>query len=132
MHYVIKNKRFTKGTLCVIIRFAKEYWTEGLIPCRRVLLQKLTVSQATKNLTSFMEYEALLSPSQKPAFCPYPEPDKSVVLPSCFFKTIYYIHVCVLFFQLVYFRQVYHRHPECTIFSHMYSTCSAPLVRLYL
>ena len=83
------------GVLCVIISFAKEYWTESLIPCRRVLPQKLTVSQATKNLTLFMEHEALLSPSQKPAFCPYPEPDKPVILPSCFFKTIYYIHVCV-------------------------------------
>jgi hypothetical protein len=89
------KKRFTKGVLGEIITFVTGYWTEGLIPCRKFLLQKLAVPQTAKNLTSFMELEIPLPPTQEPAFCPQPQPDKSAVLPSCFFKTLYYILIYV-------------------------------------
>jgi hypothetical protein len=88
MYYVTMNKRFTTGVLAEI-SFAKGYRTEGLIPQRKVLLQKLAVPQTSKNSTSFKEPEVPLPPSQKPAFCPHPQPHKSAVHPSCFFKTIY-------------------------------------------
>jgi hypothetical protein len=74
------KKWFTIGVLR-IISFAKEYWTVGLIPRRRVMIQKLAVPQTTESLTTFMEPDVPL---------PHPQPDKSAVLPSCFFKTLYY------------------------------------------
>ena len=51
-----------------------------LIPCSRVLLEKLTGSQS-RNYPHFMQTEGSLPHSQVPATCPYPEPDQSIPCP---------------------------------------------------
>jgi len=49
----------------------------SLTPCSRVLLEKLISFQLVKKFPTFLEPESLLSPSQVPATCPYPEPARS-------------------------------------------------------
>ena len=51
-----------------------------LIPCSRVLLEKLTCTQS-RNSPHFMEAEGSLPHSQVPATCPYPEPARSSPCP---------------------------------------------------
>ena len=50
-------------------------------PWSRVLLEKLTGFQQSRNSPHFMEPEASLPHSQVPATCPYPEPARSSTYP---------------------------------------------------
>ena len=50
-------------------------------PWSRVLLEKLTGSQQSRNSPHFMEPEGSLPHSQVPATCPYPESARSSTYP---------------------------------------------------
>jgi hypothetical protein len=118
------KKWFTNGVLRIILSFAKEYWTEGLIPWRGVMLQKLAVPQTAKILPSFMEPEIPLphyhypTLSQiNPQFCHHVSLRPYIILPSKSRSSKWSLSV---------------RSTNETLYepllSHILSTCSAPLV----
>jgi hypothetical protein len=47
----------------------------------KVLLEKLTISRLVKNFSAFYGTRKLITNSQVPTTCPYPEPDQSSPYP---------------------------------------------------
>ena len=124
MYYVITKKWFTKGVLRIIISFVKQYWTEGLIPWRRVMLQKLAVPQTAKILLSFMEptvplphYHCPTLRQINPQSCRHISFRHHIILPSKSRSSKWSLSVRSTTETL-----------HAQLFFHILSTCSAPLV----
>ena len=81
--HVNKEMCINKTQECVHKYHKTVYYllTYILTPWSRVLLEKLTSFQHSRNSPHFMEPEGSLPHSQVPATCPYPEPARSSPYP---------------------------------------------------